>query len=311
LPPTHTQLSEEIAEILWSGTSAYHTEAVGDRLGMPPADSGFEPMRSKRAHVRNRLARVPLDELREIARRVIEEFPEDSADLDQLLSGSGFRGPDGEMRNIIFAADGPKPRIVLKDAISNTIEIVEGAHNCLVYDRPIGPGGLTWGGLLDWWQGRTGEGDRRAAAEGLYRRLKRSLASPPEELVFETYCARYAAGKEDLPALIPQVYLHYNPYTRRELESLAPGADIKRQRMDFLMLPTRRLRVVVEIDGKQHYADGDRASPQLYAKMAREDRGIRLAGYEVFRFGASELSEDAGRAAASEFFDLLLDRVRI
>ncbi len=128
--------------------------------------------------------------------------------------------------------------------------------------------------------------------------------------MFETYCRRYAAGEEDLPALIPQVYLHYNPYTRKELESLAPGAEVRRQRMDFLMLPNQRLRLVIEVDGKQHYADGDRASPQLYAKMAREDRGIRLAGYEVFRLGASELSGDTVRAAASEFFDLLLDRVR-
>ncbi len=177
--PTHTQLSEEIAEILWGGTSAHHTAAVGDRLGMPPAEPGFEPMGSKRGHVRNRLVRVPLEELKEIARRVIEEFPDDSADLDQLLSGGGFRGPDGELRNIIFAADGPKPRIVLRDAISNTIEIVDGARNCLVYDRPIGASGLNWGMLLDWWQTGTGEGDRRAAAEALYLRLKRSLAVPP------------------------------------------------------------------------------------------------------------------------------------
>jgi very-short-patch-repair endonuclease len=74
--------------------------------------------------------------------------------------------------------------------------------------------------------------------------------------------------------------------------------------MDFLLLPNRRLRVVIEVDGKQHYAEGDQASPQPYAKMAREDRGIRLAGYGVFRFGAWELSEGAGSAAVDEFFDM-------
>jgi hypothetical protein len=111
--PTHTQLSSEIAEVLWSATSAYHTAAVCDRLGMPSADEGIEPMASKRTYVQNRLSRTPLSELKEIAHRVVEEFPTEAVRLEQLLGGGGFRGVDGELRNIIFAADGPKPKIVL------------------------------------------------------------------------------------------------------------------------------------------------------------------------------------------------------
>jgi len=33
-------------------------------------------------------------------------------------------GVAGDLKNLIFAADGPKPRIVLRDAINNVIEIV-------------------------------------------------------------------------------------------------------------------------------------------------------------------------------------------
>jgi hypothetical protein len=41
------------------------------------------------------------------------------------------------MKNLIFAADGPKPRIVLRDAINNDLEIAGNAGYCLVYDRPL------------------------------------------------------------------------------------------------------------------------------------------------------------------------------
>lgn len=302
--PTHTQLSSEIAEILWEATSAHHTDAVCDRLGMPPADDGVEPMASKRVYVTNRLARVPLDRLKEIARRVVEEFPEGAATLEQILGGGGFRGVDGDLRNIIFAADGPKPKIVLIDALNNIVEVVENANYCLVYDRPVPLGGITWRDLVAWWKALTGETDDGAAAEALYRRLARSLASEPEKLLLWAFSERLANGQWDVPALIPQVYLHYSPYLRGQLSQ---GAELPRQRMDFLMLPSERARIVIEVDGKQHYADASgAASPARYAEMVSEDRSVRLAGYEVFRFGGAELTGEAGRELVREFFDRLI-----
>jgi very-short-patch-repair endonuclease len=66
------------------------------------------------------------------------------------------------------------------------------------------------------------------------------------------------------------------------------GKEMPRQRMDFLLLPSERTRIVIEVDGKQHYAETDgRASPHRYAEMVSEDRAIRLRGYEVFRFGGA------------------------
>ena len=47
--------------------------------------------------------------------------------------------------------------------------------------------------------------------------------------------------------------------------------------MDFLLLLPRGVRVVLEVDGKQHYAGGDTASPRLYSEMVSEDRGLRPA----------------------------------
>ncbi|MFD1376083.1 hypothetical protein ACFQ4U_07020 [Micrococcus antarcticus] len=59
--------------------------------------------------------------------------------------------------------------------------------------------------------------------------------------------------------------------------------------MDFIILFSNRHRVVLEVDGKQHYANGDTASPALYSAMVAEDRNLWLAGYETYRFGDVEL----------------------
>lgn len=78
--------------------------------------------------------------------------------------------------------------------------------------------------------------------------------------------------------------------------------------MDFLLLLPRRRRIVLELDGIQHYADGGgRADPARYAVMAAADRELRLAGYEVYRFGGHEIA-DRVRAPAllDDFFSRLL-----
>jgi very-short-patch-repair endonuclease len=80
--------------------------------------------------------------------------------------------------------------------------------------------------------------------------------------------------------------------------------------MDFLLLFSDRHRVVIEVDGRQHHATQDgTASPALYGEMVAEDRRLRLAGYEVYRFGGFELSSVGADRLAAEFFDDLQWRV--
>ena len=64
----------------------------------------------------------------------------------------------------------------------------------------------------------------------------------------------------------------------------------------------------MEVDGKQHYAEGDTASPKLYSEMVSEDRRLRLRGYEVYRFGGYELSRPGAADMLREFFDELLSQ---
>jgi len=105
--------------------------------------------------------------------------------------------------------------------------------------------------------------------------------------------------------LLPEVWLFWDPKTIRER-----GRDaLLRHRMDFLLLLPHWNRVVLEVDGMQHYATPDRlASPATYAVNMASDRELKLLGYEVFRFGAAELAADKAKSTVAEFFPALFAR---
>lgn len=198
------------------------------------------------------------------------------------------RGVNERVKNLIFGSTGPKPEIILSDSISNDIQIVKNAEYCLIYDLPIPQTGLLWKDLVSWWKHFTREDLTDIGIErNLFERLKKSLNSPPERLFFYNYFRLFRSVlKDNLPALIPQVYLHYDPYTMKQLQS---SKRIPRQRMDFLILFSNYERIIIEIDGRQHYSDGEISSPAKYAEMASEDRKLRLNGYEVYRFGGRRI----------------------
>ncbi|KFG71660.1 hypothetical protein FM21_33390 [Streptomyces mutabilis] len=134
-------------------------------------------------------------------------------------------------------------------------------------------------------------------------------ASPPEEVLFHTYAAlSFREEGHALPALIPQVYLHYDPYTAKRRAEPGPLA---RQRMDFLLLLPNRVRVVLEVDGQQHYSVDGKASPQLYAQMVSEDRQLSLSGYDVYRCGGHELDRNNNPRIVAGFFRELFQRYDI
>jgi very-short-patch-repair endonuclease len=81
--------------------------------------------------------------------------------------------------------------------------------------------------------------------------------------------------------------------------------------MDYLMLFPDQSRVVIEVDGRQHYSSGDKnqfSDPGHYAEMVREDRALRLRGYEVYRFGGAEFAGNDAAERVNEFFEALLSR---
>jgi hypothetical protein len=212
------------------------------------------------------------------------------------------RGPAGSPKNLIFASNGPKPEIGFSDAINNDIVILSNASSCLVYDRPIRRDGLLWSELVNWWRSIPGA-DTDEAARALGRRLRASLASDAERSVFDTYFKIYRPKLSDaLPAIIPQVYLHYDPAV---VKLLRHRAGLPRQRMDFLLLLPNNQRVVIEVDGSQHFSRDGQASLTAYSEMVAADRELRLCGYEIYRFGSNELVGDSAPALIEGFFDRL------
>lgn len=223
------------------------------------------------------------------------------ADVYVICKMTGIKD---KIKNLIFASNGYKPAIVLVDSLSNEIKIVKNAEYTLVYDRPIKSSGLLFVELVDWWANVKGTERSLETAKDLKQRLALSLGSEPETFLFETYYTIFSGiYKSNLPALIPQIYLHYDPYSFKKY-----GLKyLLRQRMDFLMLLKNNSRIVIEVDGKQHYSKENIASPSIYAKMVSQDRELKLSGYEVYRFGGYELKEGSTEMVR-DFFTKLFKR---
>jgi very-short-patch-repair endonuclease len=215
----------------------------------------------------------------------------------------------GRPKNLIFASSA-KPDLRFRDALNNDIEIVTNADKVLVYDRPIGANGLSWNDLQLWWSEMNKIGHATDAKSSLYARLLTSLPtnSPPQVNFFKAFYHGFGAAVPNLPVLLPEVWLHWDPRTVNER-----GRDaLLRFRMDFLMLLPNGVRVVIEIDGKHHYASDDgRADINRYAKMVAADRELKLLGYQVFRFGAAELQDDSAQKLVKEFFETLFKRFSV
>ena len=209
------------------------------------------------------------------------------------------------MKNLIFAPLGKKPDIVIDDAIANDIKIVGDTDNCLLYDFEPNADGLLWNTLVKWW------GSAHASEniqKDLFKRLLDSLDSQPEKDFSTQYYTIYQNANE-YPALIPQVYLHYDPHARTWRGS---NVVYIHQRMDFLMLLSNGIRVVIEIDGKQHYSEGDISSPKLYAEMMADTRKLQLKGYEVYRFGGYEFMDSQQmKQTVRDFFEMLFNKYSI
>ena len=225
-------------------------------------------------------------------------------------------GVQGTAKNLIFASINSKPDLYFTDAINNEVAI-RNQHDALIYDRSLSSNGLLWSELVGWWADRENVDDLESAQRSLYKRLRdsvRQTRSPGEEVIFDSYYRELAPlFKQRLPALIPQVYLHYDPKTSRQR-----GANkvLPRERMDFLLLLEHGVRVVIEIDGQHHYAIDGKPAPARYAAMVAEDRRLRLMRYEVYRFGGGEFNDtvrhdgiveigDQSRALAVRFFKAL------
>ena len=115
--------------------------------------------------------------------------------------------------------------------------------------------------------------------------------------------------RPDIPALIPQVYLHLT----RMCAATTCRHGAAGQPADGSWLLPHRARVVIECDGAQHYADDQvlpntrrYANPRRYAETVAEDRELRLAGLGLPLRRRRAI--DGYRPPTDDFFDRLVDR---
>jgi len=103
------------------------------------------------------------------------------------------------------------------------------------------------------------------------------------------------------PALIPQVWLQHIHDPK-----LGPSDPLKREaysRVDFVVLWNDK-KLVIEIDGPEHYAEWDRAernwhiSEVIYTRNLVRERRLRKQGWLFFRLSNQEVEE------ASSWYDI-------
>jgi hypothetical protein len=304
-------LRREIEQHVVNNPTDWPVEYLFERLG------AFEVSDQRFARFLEALAspdvRPDEAEQRAFAERVNEVLRGIGVELREIDEDGGYPvfrvaatgAVPGRPKNIIFASR-VKPDLRFRDAVNNDIEIVTGGDEVLIFDRPIPADGLRWRDLQAWWAETQGM-DAAKAKVTLYKRLMTSLPanSAPQRFLFERFFRVFGSRVPALPALMPEVWLHWDPKTVRER-----GADaLLRFRMDFLMLFSREVRIVIEVDGKQHYSDQDgRGDPHRYGLMVQADRELRLAGYDVYRFGAAELAGESAEPKVKDFFDRLFRR---
>jgi len=206
-------------------------------------------------------------------------------------------GVDGHIQGIVFAAVG-KPDLVIADFLNHKIEIPIEEEKYLFYNQQVDIHGIKWSALREWYNNQK-YSEIKNFEDRLWESVKH-CGSPIEEKLFSSYLEIIGELGDDVPALLPQVYLYYDPLVQKErVEKI-----FNHQCMDFLMLISECKRIVIELDGVQHYAEDEKiicdgkiypghiASPKRYADMVSAQRDMTLAGYEVYRFGGSEFHDD-------------------
>ena len=299
---TISLVADTCAKILYV-RSAYDIAQWCDRLGMGPSNK--EPFNSKPAYVRDRVLNTPSSDLQTVVGNILREFQshadgngKEPPTEDWLRAWEALREAAGidEIQTIVFASRG-KPDLVLHDVPNSQLADTKGI--ALIWRTLITEKGLTVADMLRWWRSNHRTGD------SIYRRFSECCQNNDERSVLDHYYRTVVKMDEnsELPALLPQVWLSYDPLTR---EQRYGKPALERQRLDFLMYLPGRRKVIIEVDGIYHISKGDgQACLETYSKGLAADRGLMAKGYTIYRFGVNEIQQDASDVLGQFFHDIL------
>jgi hypothetical protein len=288
------ELIDAIAETLYS-EKCHELKAICTSYGLFPQDVNLDPCYSKRSYIKNCLLHKNEEDIIEISRKILSDY---NADFINPVLAKMTSTIFGDVQNIIFAADNGKPDLIF-NALTNG-KVIKHSNNALVYDDIIDETkGLSWGNLVNWWLRKFPQSNE----SDLYNHLLNSLQSNQEKIFFKTYYDNFKPKfGEELPALLPQVYVFYDPKT---------NLNRVPQRIDFFMLLSNFNRMVFEIDGSQHFSKLDNStniyvgSKKEYAKTLEDTRILQLNGFQVFRFGTYDIYDMKGKKVTRDFFETL------
>lgn len=226
----------------------------------------------------------------------------EKADIKQIIFASVYK-PE-------LVIKGATQKTVIEDTLATEVEVLNNADKCLIFDDPIEQP-LTWQHMLNWY-GKVTKIPEQLLNGNLFHRLLISLGSGAEQALFNTYYSNFSKILGyNVPALLPQVWMHYDPIDHRNA--------LERQRADFLMLLNPD-KSIIEVDGVHHYSEQqlltldyqdvfiNEAIPAKYAAMVEGDRELMLKGYDVYRFGGADFFPDYYEPRVVDFFAKLLKK---
>ncbi|WP_080430469.1 hypothetical protein [Burkholderia ubonensis] len=319
-------LREQIAQAV-AAAKAYEVPDACVRMGIQQAveeSDAQEAFSSKRLYVRRRILSWSEADLLDLAKRVLREYPsEDLADTVSETTIHAEHRVSALVRRDVLKVLNPLASLFGELPLIDGLREVFGVS--AIQDDATGLLGRTslHGQIVqhclrndDW------SHEELLTQCGALTCSQTRFFALLTKLLHPMYYERYGGSLGDrLPALIPQVYLHYDPYTKRQR---GDEQFLARQRMDFLLMLEQGVRIVIEVDGRHHYAVPDPlasdrfvANAQRYAEMVAKDRRLRLMGYEVYRFGGHEFLDvdleqrkvgPRAQQCVAEFFDRLLAR---
>lgn len=228
--------------------------------------------------------------------------------IDNMINSSG----------IIFAAQF-KPTMQLHNINTNIEQLqidTSDPNQYLLYNSGNQKELITWNELNSWYAKTKYINSIEGIPVSLKERCENSLSNLFEKFFFNSYFELYEDKLGDsLPALFPQVYLNFDTKNNNKQNKI-------NQKMDFILCLSNGKRIIIELDGYQHYAEkinflnGNyeyKFAPKNYAEMVSFDRKLRLDGYDIYRFGGLEYYSDPllFKNIMQEFFDTLFQKYNV